>query len=86
LVFVVLVLVFVTKTALPLGTILFIFLLEDFDLDPGQGDLNLTSLTSDDFLDSDSLVHSGEQLNVLINVNVGAPTVCNSEEKLLEEA
>ena len=85
LVLVSLVLVFVTKTAHPLGTIFFIFLLEDFDLDSGQGNLSLASLTSDDFLDCDSLVDSVEQLNVLINVNVGAPTVSDSEEQLLEE-
>ena len=84
LVFEVLVLVLVTKAALPLSAILFILFLEDIYLNTRQHRLNLARLATDNLPDGDTIIDLPKQLDVLFHVDVSAPAVSNAEEHLLE--
>ena len=84
LVLVILVLVLVREAASPFGTVFLLLFLEDFDLDSWQSDLYFTGLPSDHFLAGDTLVDLGQELNILIHIDMSGPAVGNSEEHLLE--
>lgn len=78
------ILVLVAEAALPLGTIFFLLVLEDLNLNAGQYGGNLASLSANDLLEGDAIINLVEELNVLLNVNMSAPSVGNAEQGLLE--
>ena len=80
----VIVLILIREAAHPLSPIFLVFLLEYFDLDTRQGNFYSPSLASNDFLDSYAVIYLGQELNILVHVDVGAPAVGDPEEHLLE--
>ena len=61
-----------------------IFFLKDFNLDARKGNFGGSSVTTDDLFDGDAVIDLAEELVVLLHVNMGGPSMGNSEESLLE--
>ena len=79
-VLIVVLLVFITQAALPLGAVFFFSLLEDFNLNSRQSSLNFASLSADHLLYCNTFVDFLQYLNVFVKVNVSRPAVGNAEE------
>lgn len=61
-----------------------ILLLEKLNLDAWKDKIDLTSVSANHFLYSDTIIYFCENLNVLIHVDMCGPAVSNSEKCLLE--
>lgn len=80
----VIILILIGEAAEPVSFFLLLFLLENFNFKAGKSNLDLACSATDDFLADDTVVDLAEELDVLVEVDVGCPAVSHSEQHLLE--